>query len=215
MHLIISQTLYMNYLVNKMDDFIDTCVIIASFDNKDKYYEIINIFLEGTERLVISIYQEKEEIPNLFLRRQKLFMEVIKFLQNSDYPIDYSDFTEREKISIKKLLTRITLKQESEESLNKMLEEVITLRRKVFHFIQKKVFKKVIPIVDIKGDLVSIIKRINQNKSDAKIIASAVQEHQTNNLIAFTLDKNDWKLNSIREKIENLGYECPEVRFLR
>ncbi|MEK6859923.1 MAG: hypothetical protein AABX54_03845, partial [Nanoarchaeota archaeon] len=73
----------MNYLVNKMDDFIDTCVIIASFDNKDKYYEIINIFLEGTERLVISIYQEKEEIPNLFLRRQKLFMEVIKFLQNS------------------------------------------------------------------------------------------------------------------------------------
>jgi hypothetical protein len=201
--------------MNDMDDFIDTCIIISSFDAKDKYYETTNIFLEGSKDIIISYYQDKEEIPNLFLRRQKLFMEAIRFFKNPLYSIDYGGFTEREKMLLKTLLTKVHLKQENDESLNKMLEEVIALRRKVLHFIQKKVSKKVIPVTDIKEDLVNIIKRINQNKADAKIIASAIQEHQKNKLIAFTLDKNDWKLNSIRAKIENLGHDCPEVRFLR
>src|SRR4030043_930923 len=118
-----------------MDDFIDTCVIIAGFDNKDKYYEIINIFLDGTESIVISVYQEKEEIPRLFFRREKLFIEAIKFLKNNNYKIKFSEFTDIEQINLKKLLMKINLKQENEISLNNMLREVLILKRNVNYFI--------------------------------------------------------------------------------
>jgi ADP-glucose pyrophosphorylase len=77
------------------------------------------------------------------------------------------------------------------------------------------VCRKVIPLLEIREELVNIIKKHNQNKADAKIIASAIQEHQKSKLIAFTLDKNDWKINSLKEKIQELGYSSPEVRFLR
>jgi len=198
-----------------MDDFIDTCVIISSLDAKDKYHDTVNIFLNGSENILISFYQEQEEIPNLFLRKQKLFTEAIKFYKNPLHPVDYSNLTDKEKILLKTLLTRIHLKQENEDSLNQMLEEVIDLKIKVIHFIQKRVCRKVVPTLEIKEELVNIIRKHNQNKADAKIIASAIQEHQKNKLIAFTLDKNDWKINSIKEKIQELNYNCPEVRFLR
>lgn len=200
---------------NMEDSFIDTCIIISGFDSKDKYYETINIFLDGPEKIIISVYQEHEEIPNLFSRKQKLFTEAIKFYKNPLHPVDYSTLTDKEKILLKTLLTKIHLKQENEDSLNQMLEEVIDLKIKVFHFIQKRVYRKVVPILEIKEELVNLIKKHNQNKADAKIIASAIQEHQKNKLIAFTLDKNDWKINSIKEKIQELNYDCPEVRFLR
>ena len=198
-----------------MNDFIDTCVIISSLDNKDKYYEATSIFLEGSKNIIISIYQEKEEIPNLFMRREKLFTEAVRFLKNSNYKINYSGFTDKEIIFLKKLETKIILHQENEDSLKNMLREVLILKKNVNYFIQKKVFKRVIPLVEIEEDLIKIIKKSNNNLADAKIITSAIQEHQKNNLIAFTLDKNDWKIQRVKDEIENLKYKCPEVRFLR
>ena len=85
----------------------------------------------------------------------------------------------------------------------------------VTKFIQKEVTRKVIPIPEIRGDLVQIIFEKNRNKADANILSSAIQEYQKNQLVIITLDKKDWKILSIQEKIENLDLECPRVEFLR
>lgn len=196
-----------------MDEFIDTCIIISGLDNKDKYYEVIQIFLSGSKNIIISIYQEKEEIPKLFLRKEKIFLEAIKFCKNPQYSVDYSSLTDKEKIFLKTLITKISQKQENEQAIKDMLKEVIILKRNVNYFIQKKVIRKVTPVID--ENLTKIIKQYNQNKADAKIISSAIQEHQKNNLIAFTLDKNDWKILPVKDKIEGMGFSCPEIRFLR
>ena len=198
-----------------METFVDTCIIFTAFDKMDKYHEVINIFLEGNERVIISVYQEKEEIPRWFLRKQKFFMEAIKFLKNNSYAIDYTVFTDSEKIILKKLTHQIVGGIETEESLMKKHQELLLLRKKVLEFIQIKVSKKVTPIEDLNQNLINIIRKENNNKADAKVISSAIQEHQKNQLIAFTLDKKDWKILPIKEKIERLDYRCPEIRFLR
>lgn len=198
-----------------MDNFLDTCIIITRYDNKDTNYEKICIFLEELNNIIISVYQEQEEIPKLFNRKKKMIRESISFNLNRTHVVDFSDLSDREVITLKKLITRINLNQETEENLKNMLREMILLERKVLGFIQNKVTRKVIPVCDIKEELVNEIKRLNQNKADAHIIASAIQEHQKNKLIAFTLDKKDWKINEIRDKIEGLNFKCPEIRFLR
>ena len=205
----------MGCLLIKMDNFLDTCILISRFDDKDKYYETICIFLDDPEDKIISTYQEKKEIPMLFLRKKKIIREAILYLKDSNHLVDFANLTNREKISLKSLLAQISLKKETEDSLKQKLGEIILLERKVLAFIQTKISRKIIPIDSIDENLVKLIKKRNQNKADSKIIASAIQEHQKNNLIAFTLDKKDWKINSVKRRIEDLGYKCPDVRFLR
>ena len=198
-----------------MDTFLDTCIILSRFDNKDKYYERICIFLDDPEQKIISLYQEQEEIPNLFLRKKKVINEALRLFKNSHHSISFEGLTNKEKLLLKNLATRIRLGKETETDLKNKLREMILWETKVSSYLQTKISRKVVPIAEIKNNLVFIIKKANQNSADAKIIASAIQEHQENELVAFTLDKNDWKINSLRDKIESKGYKCPEARFLR
>jgi len=198
-----------------MKDFLDTCILFTAFDTRDVHYEEVCIFLENQDDFLISIYQEKEEIPKLFLRKQRFFMEAIKFSKNRGHITDYSIFTDKEKIILKKLRHQIVSGLETEEGLMKKQREILLIRKKINEFIQTRISKKVIPIEKINPTLVSLIVKENKNKADARIISSAIQEHQENKLIAFTLDKNDWKIIPIKKKIEDLKFRCPEVRFLR
>ncbi len=198
-----------------MEIFLDTCVIISAFNNKDRYFEVAEICLQDPEEKIISIYQDEIEMPNLFSRKERAFKEIFSYIQNKSYNVNFSGFTDKEKIEIKKLLQKINLRQENFESILIKKQELDFIRMNVIRFIQKKIQRKVIPLEDIRKDLVDMIKDVNGNKADAKVITSAIQEHQQKELIAFTLDKKDWKILPLKEKIEQLNLKCPEVRFLR
>ena len=198
-----------------MDTFLDTCIILSRFDDKDKYYERICIFLDDPQPKILSLYQEQEEIPNLFRRKKKVINEALHFFKNPLHPVNYGGLTNKEQAVLRSLISKIKFNKETEEDLREKLREIINWETKVNLYIQSKITRKVIPISEINLDLVLLIRAVNQNSADAKIIASAIQEHQENELVAFTLDKNDWKIKSIKEKIESMDYRCPETRFLR
>jgi hypothetical protein len=198
-----------------MDSFLNSCILISRFDSKDNYHEVCSIFLDNDDNKLISLYQDQVEIPNLFSRKKKLINQALLFFDNRKHTPDFKDLTDKERLLLKNLILSILSGKTSKEDLNHKVKEIISLEKKVLSFIQKKISKKVIPLCDIKEDLVNVVKNFNHNSADAKVIASAILEHQNNKLIAFTLDKKDWKINTIRHRIEDMGYACPEVRFLR
>jgi glutaredoxin-related protein len=198
-----------------MDTFLDTCIILSRFNDQDKYYERICIFLDDPGSKIISKYQEQEEIPNLFRRKKRVINEALQFFKDRKYLVNYEGLTNKEQAILRSLVSKINFNKETEENLREKLREIINWETKVNFYVQSKISRKVVPVLDINMDLVMLIKKINQNSADAKIIASAIQEHQKDNLIAFTLDNRDWKINSIKQEIQDMNYACPETRFLR
>ena len=153
--------------------------------------------------------------PTELKNKIQRWLDSIEYRQYTKNTNEILSITDKEKIILKKLRHQIASGLETEDGLIEKQREILLIRKKINEFIQTRISKKVIPIEKIDPTLVSLITKENKNKADAKIISSAIQEHQENELIAFTLDKNDWKIIPIKEKIENLKFKCPEVRFLR
>ncbi len=199
-----------------MDNFLDTCIILAKFDEKNKFHKNSNDFIGINKNLIISFYQEKKEIPFLFFRKEKMIMEAIKYSSNSNYLPDLKDLTQKDKIIFSKMLTKMKLGElTKQELIIEFRRDFFILKQGVMNFIKNGPLKKVIPLEKIDLLLVEQIKDKISNTADSNILASAIQEHQENKLIIVTNDAKDIKKEYLLEVLKGTKYsDVPEIKYL-
>ena len=198
-----------------MDNFLDTCIILAAFDKKEKFHRNSKEFLNNSSNLIISVYQEKKEMPFLFFRKEKILTEAIKSSAIPTYQPNTSKLTIKDQIILKKITAKLRLQEMFQQDLFILKKELILLKQEITYFIDNKVSRKVMPLDMIKLEIVAKIKERIQNEADSNILASAIQEHKENKLIIITNDVNDWKRETLIEALKETEYkEVPEIKYL-
>ncbi len=198
-----------------MDNFLDTCIIVAKFDKKDKFHKGSEEFIDKNKELVISFYQEKREVPFLFFRKEKILTEAIKLSAIPTYLPNIDKLTTKDQIILKKIVAKLKLYELTQQDLFNLKRDVILLKQKIFYFINNKISKKIIPLETIDLNLVAKIKKKIQNEADSNIISSAIQEHQKHELVIITNDISDWKKEVLIEILKDTEYnEIPEIKYL-
>lgn len=200
-----------------MDNFLDTCILINYHNEKSKLHNNSKEFINKEKEFIISEFQNIREIPYL-LYRLKLRSKVIisKAIMPSKEIPEIKKLTPRDKQKVKEILSEFALGLKTIKDLFDMKQEIFLLERKLNEFILTKIKKIVTPLNKINNNLVKDIKIFNNNHQDAMVIASAIEEHQNNNLRLITSDKEDWKKKDIANAcIKNNYKKIPEVVLIK
>lgn len=198
-----------------MDNFLDTCIILAKFDFKNKFHKKSEEFIDSNNHLIISVYQERFEIGYLFFRKEKIISESIRYIQIPNYSVDTKNLTPKDILLLKKNIARIKLLEVSEQKLFLFKRDLLLLKHQINSFIKNKIDRRVIPLEKIDLLLVEQIKDKISNTADSNILASAVQEHQENSLVIITNDAKDMKKESLVEILKGTKYsKTPDIKYL-
>jgi hypothetical protein len=165
-----------------------------------------------------------------WLKRQKVILfEFNQKIQNKDYVLFSSEQSEVLFPQDKILTNRLVLNYNDAENKKKFVENTNQifnlLQARVSYFIKKYIDKIVILHSEINFELKScLFTWLTPNDSDARTIASAVQEHNNERLTIITSDKQHWTKELLEEvhndsrllkkypllpKIEYLQDYCP------
>lgn len=198
-----------------MDNLLDTCIIISKFDEMDKFHKNSNKFIKDNKNFIISIYQEKKEIGYLLFRKEKIIIQAIRFCSTFNDKLDLQGLTQKDIMKLKKTIARIKLSELSKEDLFHFKKSLIIFKHKVNYFIKNEICRKIVPLDKIDLVLVEFMKDKISNSADSHILASAIQEHQENNLKIITNDINDIKKEYLVEALKNFSYKkIPEIKYL-
>jgi hypothetical protein len=198
-----------------MDNFLDTCIILAKHDKKDKFHEGSKKFINNNNNFIISFYQDRKEIPFLFYRKERIITEAIKLSAIPTYQPSIENLTTKDKMILKQIITKLKLYDLSQQELFGFKRDLILLKQEINYFIKNKISRKVIHLEKI--DLI-LKKRIYdkiKNEADSNIFCSAIQEHNENKLIIITNDVTDCKKENFIEAIKDTEYkEVPEIKYI-
>ncbi|MCH8945353.1 MAG: hypothetical protein IIA85_00325 [Nanoarchaeota archaeon] len=193
-----------------MNWFLDMNIIVYySLEMDHSLEKKARIFVKnkGHSKFILCEYIQKDNLPK-WLKRQEEILRRFN-LNISGQQIEESKVYLFGKDKI--FLNRLILMYENSKDKNKFkinLNKIFNfLRIKIKLFLEKYIDKFVIPIKDIDPELQSSLNTYLQNISDAKTIASGIQEHQENKLILITADKKDWNK-------ENLEWSIPPTSNL-
>ena len=95
------------------------------------------------------------------------------------------------------------------------------LQARISYFIKKYVNETVIPVDKINFELKScLFTWLTPNDSDAKTIASAIQEHKNKSLTIITSDKQHWTEELLKEVHNNSNLKkeypsLPKIEYLQ
>jgi len=204
-------------IYGKMENFLDTCIIISNFDKKSIFNEISKNFILKNQNIILCSYQKQKEIP-YWIYRLKLKSRIIRIraLSSSKETPEIEKLTKEDKIQISKILADYELRLIDINDIFRLQEQTYILERKINNFIKTKVKRFVIPLNKINENLVNSLFELNNNKADSNITASGIEEHQENNLVFITTDKRDWKLEYLEKACKKNSYKkIPEVKFLQ
>ena len=160
------------------DNFLDTNVIFHYSNYNDSssnllrkcYFFIINKL--GNFILCEAVLKELNEIIK---KRARVHKAVIEKIKNSKYSFEESSLLSKRDVPFVKQIYE-KYKNKSEEEVERLLQiDRRYSELKIEKFLQINVDEKVVPLNQIKGDLVNKIHDIIPNHADSKILASAIQ----------------------------------------
>ncbi len=204
------------------DSFLDSNVIInyANYQ-KDKSKEIVTkcyLYLAHKQSKFIICHAVIRELYNIITKLTIIHREVLKKIENHEYPLDKSKYLSKRDLPIAEKLYLA-----HKEINEKKLKEIFSSERDIFEieiekFLKNKVDIKVIPLDEIKFELVSLLGDIIENYADCQILASALQHQKDKDLFLFvTADKKDLNPNNY-EYVQDYGilkeYKFPELHNL-
>ncbi len=215
--------------------FLDMCIIlyyVGEGDRKDlnkKSRKFVNE--KQDDQLLLCYYIKDINIPK-WLNRQKIIQrEIIRKLKDNSYKLytssESSRLTKRDKKKITKFFILLNTIQESHRKVQIITKIFVELERRINHFLRKYVDEFVIPNEEIDFDLKScLFTWLDGNDSDAKTIASGIQERNNNNnnnkrkLIMITADKKDWTKELLEEvhndyQLKKKYSKLPKVEYLQ
>ncbi len=209
--------------------FLDMCVILYFIGEGDKKEFIIKtknfVNNKKDDQFLVCCYVKEINLPKWIKRQKILFRELIRQIRSKDY-IPYSceeskELYERDKRKIIKLKTIINRSQNKKEVLIKFERTINEIERRVHDFLKRYIDEFVIPVNEIDFELKScLFTWLNSNDSDAKTIASAIQEHNKKGLMIITADKKDWTKELLEEVHNDIFLKkkypkLPEIKYLQ
>lgn len=215
--------------------FLDMCIVLYYIGESDK-----EIFIKKSQKFVnekkeedkflLCYYIKDENLPRWINRQKILFRELIKQINNPDYKPYSSEESKklynRDKKKVIKLITIFRKVSDKKEIIEKFENTIQEIEIRINIFLKEKVDEFVISISEIDFELKShLFTFLNlgsaiKNNSDAKTIASAIQEHNKNPLRIITADRKDWT----KELLEEIHYhidlkkkypKLPKITYLQ
>lgn len=214
--------------------FLDMCIILYSVgegDCSELNKKTLKFIKEkGKDDFLLCYYIKEVDIPKWLNRQRILFKEIIKQIRDNDY-IPYSSeeskkLYKRDKNKIIKMTTFLKNRFNQREAIKKSEKLLLELERRIKEFIDNYIDKFVVPTEEIDFELQSHLRGfLNlgsaiKNDSDAKTIASAIQEHQNKELVIITADKKDWNKELIKEvhnhySLKKQYKKLPKIQYLQ
>ena len=205
------------------DSFIDTNVIINYVNyQKDKSKDIVTkcyLYVVNRKNKFIICHTVIRELSNILTKLTILHREVLKKIENEAYSMNKS-----KNLSNKDLPTAEKLYFAHKEINEKKLREIFSLERDIFEieierFLKNKVDIKIIPIEEIKIELVNALRDFIENYADCQILASALQYQKDRKIfLLVTADGKDFAPNNydfLKNQFElnypNEKYKFPEL----
>lgn len=201
------------------DSFLDSNVIINYVNyQKDKSSEIVNkcyLYIVNKQGRFIVCYAVIRELLNIVTKLAALHREVLTKIEDNNYVIDNSGHLSKRDLP---LAEKLYLAHKGISG--KELRKIFALERDIFEieiekFLKNKVDIKVIPLEEIKIELVNTLRDIIDNYADCRILASAIQHQQNEKtFLLVTADKKDLNQNHyecIKDYSILKDYKLPEL----
>ena len=208
------------------DSFFDTNVIIhyANF-REETQIEIIKRCYEyiskKTGRFILCHFVERE-LKRRIEKRKIINKEVVEKAKNKYYDIGVSvlgkELGEKDVVYARKLYESHKDK-DSKVISNILAKEQLLFEEIIDNFLKNKIDIRVIPIEQIKIELVNAIRETIENYADCRILSSALQyQNEQKNIFLFvTADRKDINPNSY-DYLKNYSilknYKFPELHNL-
>jgi len=205
------------------DSFLDTNVIVNYANYKEGISkEIVGKcyrYIKNKSGRFIVCFAVMRELENIIVKFSNIYKAVLKKLEDSDYSLAESKYlAKRDMPFAEKLYVAF-----KDKEFNKT-KEMFAIERDIFEieierFLKSNVDLKVIPLEQIKIELVNTIYDIIDNYADCQIIASALQYRKEikEGFLFVTADKKDLNPNGY-DYLKDYGmlknYEFPELHNL-
>jgi len=214
--------------------FLDMCIILGYINEGDNP-TIINktvtfVNQKKDNKFVLCYYIKEENIPKWLNRKRIIFREILRQVKDTSYK-PYSDsecayLWPKDKNQVLKLTALANTFQDKSQIIESFENVYQEIERRIKEFIDKKVDEFVIPVKDIHFDLKShLMSFLNlgesiKNDSDAKTLASAVQEHNKKEIVIITADKKDWNKELLDEihnhfDLKKKYPKIPEIKYIQ
>jgi len=204
-----------------MDSFFDTCVIIkyASYDGlavnllNEKCYKYIT---DKKEKFIICYYV-LDELKNFVKKRFLIHKEVLKKIKDPSYNFNDFGLLSRYDLAYSSKLYESNKEKDPEKLSKIFFEERNNFQNKIDVFLKLILDEKVIPIENIDGNIVSILRNYIEKHSDCLVLASAVQEQQKKDTFFFVTSDDHFNPNNyefIKEDIKLKDYKFPKLKNL-
>src|SRR3989338_1498727 len=209
--------------------FLDMCIILGYIKEGDNQKIITKIvsFVDSKkeDKFVLCYYIKEYNIPKWLSRKRIIFREILREIKDSSYK-PYSDnectlLWERDKNQILKLVSIANTVQDKTEIIKNFENVYQEMERRIKEFIEKNIDELVIPINEIDQKLKScLFTWLTPNDSDAKTIASAIQEHNKKEIVIITADKQHWTKELLEEvhndfSLKKVYAKLPEIRYVQ
>lgn len=183
-------------------------------------------FIENKKgTFLLCDYVVKINLPKWLNRQKAILFEFNQKTNNSEYDLFSSEQSKilwsQDKIFTNKLLLSYNKNSNKKEFIETINDVFNLLQARISYFIKRHIDEIVIPESSIDFDLKSCLYTwLTPNDSDAKTIASAVQEHKNKPLEIFTSDKIHWTKNLLEEihnnsKLKKKYPSLPNIKYLQ
>jgi hypothetical protein len=156
-----------------------------------------NIFL-------LCDYIFSRNLPRWLKRQKVILFEFNQKVQDNSYPLFSSRIAKenlfpKDELFTKKLVMLYNSSNNKDEFAQEINNIFNLLNKRVSNFIQSYIDEIVIPEATIDQSLKGCLNNWLNNDSDARTIASGVQEHNNKRLTFMTADKKDWTKELLKE----------------
>ncbi len=204
------------------------CILIyyASDDNSF-FSKKTTEFIKKNEnsKFLVCHYLVEWDLPKWIKRQNILVDEVVKKIKDPSYDLKRSRNWDllypREKQKGEKLILKASFTQNKAEFIQRLLDSQKDIEIRLFHFIKQKA-ERVIPLSEIDPNLKSeLLTFLDNNVSDANILASGIQEHNKNEVILITADKSHWTKENIQSAFDSKPQlvktypKMPEIKYVQ
>lgn len=195
--------------------FLDMSIVIyycyrVGLDIEKKVIKFVDN--KGENLFIVCYYILDENLPKWIRRMKIMFKEIKRKINNPEYKLWSSQESNllfnKDKINGEKILKKYELANNKKELLEIIERGWIYAEARIKIFLRDLINEKVIPISEIDQELKSALFTFLDNLSDAKTLASGIQEHNKKELILITTDKEHWTK-------DNLEWALPEHSTLR
>ena len=163
------------------------------------------LFIKNKKESVFLLcgYIVSRNLPRWLKRQKVVLFEFNQKIQDVDYELFSSEQSRilfpKDKIFTNKLFLNYKQSKNKEQFVKNINQILNLLQARVSHFIKIYIDEVVIPESKIDFKLKSCLFTWLRNDSDAKTIASAIQEHNNKKLIIMTADRKDWNDELLKE----------------